>query len=125
MIEMGQTYSRLAAGQPRPTVTTEGVFFFTRILFPTLPKFWDIQECLFFHQNFVPDHTKILGHTGVSVFFTRILFPTLPKFWDIQEGLSFSPEFCSQRYQNYGTYRRVFLFHQNFVPDVTKIMGHT
>ena len=42
-----------------------------------------------------------------------------------QRVFFFSPEFCSQLYQNYGTYRRVFLFHQNFVPDITKIMGHT
>ena len=144
---------------------TGGFFFFTRILFPALPKLWDIQEGLsfppkfcsrsyqnygtyrrvfLFQKNFVSNVTKIMGHTGGSFFFTRILFPMLPKLWDIQEGLSVSPEFCSWRYQNYGTYRRVFftricsrpyqnygtyrrvfLFHQNFVPDVTKIIGHT
>ena len=47
-------------------------------------------------------------------FFTRIWSPTVPKFRDIQEGLSFSPEFGHILYQNSGTYRRVFLFHQNF-----------
>ena len=46
-----------------------------------------------FHQNCVPDRTKIQGHTGGSFFFTRIVSPTIPKFRDIQEGLSFSPEF--------------------------------
>ena len=118
-------FSRLDAGQPRPTVTTEGVFFFHQNFAPDRTKIQDIQEglsfspefcsrryqnygtyrrVLLFHQNFVPDVTKIMGHTGGSFFFTRILFPTLPKLWDIQEGLS---------------------FHQNFVPNVTKIMAHT
>ena len=48
VLKMNQCLQRIF----RPTVTTEGVSFF--------------------HQNFVPDHTKIQ---------------------DIQEGLSFSPEF--------------------------------
>jgi hypothetical protein len=62
----------------------------------------------------VTNHTKIQGHTGGSFFFTGIWSPTIPKFRGIQEGLSFSPEFGHRPYQNSGTYRRVFLFHQNF-----------
>ena len=64
---------------------------------------------------------------GGCFFFTRILSPTIPKFvkiQDIQEGLSFLPEFGHRPYQNmskFRTYRRVFLFHPNFVPDHTKI----
>ena len=42
-------------------------------LFKEGPKFRDIQEGLSFNQNFVPDRTKIQGHTGGSFFFTRIL----------------------------------------------------
>ena len=49
-----------------------GSFFFTRILFPTVPKFWDIQEGLSFSPELVRDRTKILGHTGGSFFFTRM-----------------------------------------------------
>merc|ERR1712051_482316 len=73
----------------RPTVTTEGViffspefcsrgyqnsghtggsFFFTRILFPRVPKFRTYRRVFLFHQNFVPEDTKIQ---------------------DIQEGISF------------------------------------
>merc|ERR1739838_727217 len=125
---------------------TGGSFFFTRIVSPTVPKFRDIQEGLSFspelcprpyqnsgtyrrvflcHQNCVPDRTKIQGHTGGSFFVTRIVSPTVPKFRDIQEGLSLSPELCPRPYQNSGTHRRVFLFHQNCVPDRTKIQGHT
>jgi hypothetical protein len=78
-----------------------------------------------FHQNLVTDHTKIQGHTGGSSSFTRIWSPTVPKFRDIQEGLSFSPEFGHRPYQNSGTYRRVFLFHQNLVTYRTKDQGHT
>ena len=53
--------SRLAAGQPRPTVTTEGVFFFHPNWSATVPKFWDIQEGLSFSPQLVCDRTKILG----------------------------------------------------------------
>ena len=72
------------------------LIFFNRILFHYVPKFRNVLESLSFSPNF--------------------LFHRVPKFRDIQEDLSFSPEFCSIPYQNSGTYRRVFLFHQNFVP---------
>ena len=47
----------------------------------------------FFSPELVRDLTKILGDTVGSFFFTRI---------------------GSRPYQNFGTYRRVFLFHQNW-----------
>merc|ERR1712203_1044007 len=100
------------------------VFLFHPNWSATIPKFWDIQEGLSFSPQLVCDHTKILGHTGGSFFFTPI-------------GL--------RPYQNFGTYRRVFLFHPNWsatvpkfwdiqeglsfspqlVCDRTKILGHT
>ena len=75
--------SRLAAGQPRPTVTTEVFFFFS--------------------PQLVCNRTKVLGHTGGSFFFNPIgsrpyknfgryskvflfhpnWFATLPKFWEL------------------------------------------
>ena len=52
-----------------------------------------------FHKELVRDRTEIQGHTGGSFFFTRI---------------------GSRTYQNSGTYRRVFLFHQNWFATVPK-----
>ena len=51
--------SRLAEGQTRPTVTTEGVFF---------------------SPEFVHRPYQNSGHTGGSFFFTRIWSQTVPKF---------------------------------------------
>merc|ERR1739838_865395 len=104
--------------------TYRRVFLFHPNWSATVPKFWDIQEGLSFSPQLVCDRTKILGHTGGSFFFTPI-------------GL--------RPYQNFGTYRRVFLFHPNwsatvpkfwdiqeglsFSPQLvchrTKILGHT
>ena len=80
---------------------TGGSFFFTRILFPTIPKFRTYRRMLFFHQSFVPDHTKIQDkQEGIS--FSPEFFSNHTKIKDIQEGLSFSPEFSSRPYQNSG-----------------------
>merc|ERR1712203_1164989 len=75
------------------------VFLFHPNWSATIPKFWDIQEGLSFSPQLVCDHTKILGHTGGSFFFTPI-------------GL--------RPHQNFGTYRRVFLFHPNWSATVPK-----
>ena len=97
-----------------------GSFFFRRIWLQIGANFRTYSRVFLFHQNLVADLTKIK---------------------DIQEGLSFSPDFGCRPYQNYGhakgsffftrillqpvakyrTYRRVFLFHQNFVANRTKI----
>ena len=126
---------------PRPYQNsghTGGFFFFTRILSLTLPKFRTYRRVFLFHQNFVPDRTKIQDiHEGL--FFTIIFSPTVPKFrtymrvfffhqnfvpdrtkiQDIQEGLSFPPEFCPRPYKNSGHTGGSF-FHHNFFPTVPK-----
>ena len=58
-----------------------GSFFFTKILSSTIPKFRTYRRVFLFHQNFVPDPTKIQ---------------------DIHEGFSFSLEFCPRPYQDSG-----------------------
>ena len=52
VVELGNTPLFSAAQQPRPTVTTEGV--------------------LFFSPELVCNHTKIQGNTGGSFFFSRM-----------------------------------------------------
>merc|ERR1712051_293540 len=79
--------------------TYRRVFLFHPNWSATVPKFWDVEEGLSFSPQLVCDRTKILGHTGGSFFFTPI-------------GL--------RLYQNFGTYRRVFLFHPNLGEDLTK-----
>ena len=85
-------HSRLVCGQPRPTVMTEGVFFHQNFVTDNT-KIPDIQQGLSFSPEFCHRPYQNSGHTGGSFFFTRILSPTIPKF---------------------RTYRRAFLFHQNF-----------
>ena len=80
--------------------TYKRVFLFHQNFVPDFTKIQEIQEGLSFPPEFYPRPYQNSGHTGGSFFFTRILSPTLPKF---------------------RSYRRVFPFYQNFVPDFTKI----
>ena len=76
-----------AAQQPRPTVTTEGVFFFfTRIGSRPYQNSGKYRRVFLFHQNW---------------------FATIPKFREIQEGLLFFTRIGSRPYQNLGKYRSV------------------
>ena len=49
---------------------TEGVYFFTRILFQRVPKFRDKQESLSFSPELVRDRTKIMYTYGTDTYGT-------------------------------------------------------
>ena len=92
-------YSRLAAGQPRPTNYDRGKFFFTRILqhpYQNSEFFkFQILECIsfftrilrhpyqnsgffFFHQNFTASVPKLQGFQISDTYLSAYLF--LPEF---------------------------------------------
>ena len=65
---------------------TGGCCFFTRVLFPTTPKFRTNKRVFLFHQNFFPTIPKLRTYRGVFLFHQNFL-PDHTKIQDIQEAL--------------------------------------